>query len=169
MQKPIKGSFALTAAVFIVLGLVLLLFPGIALRTACIILGVVVLIYGIMRIIDYTKSSGSNSGVDLLIGIALAVVGMFLIISPTFFLNIIPIILGIYIVLEGIFDIKRAVDLKKAGYERWWLALVVAIVVTVLGAILIFNPWGTNQMVVRILGIALIVEGASTLFATVKS
>lgn len=165
MQKSIKGSFGLTAGIFIIIGLVLLIFPGIALSLACIIIGIVALVYGIMRIVNYTKDSSAAPALDLVIGLALAIFGVVLIFVPNFFSGLISIVLGIYFVVEGFADAKRALDMKKAGYSKWVIPFVIALVVVALGVLIIVNPVAT--WLVRILGIAMIVEGVSTAFSTV--
>ncbi len=166
MQKSIKGSFGLTAGIFIIIGLVLLIFPNIALSLACIIIGIVALIYGIMRIINYTKNSAAAPALDLVIGLALAIFGVVLIFVPNFFSGLISLVLGIYFVVEGFSDAKRALDMKNGGYSKWVIPFVISLLVVALGVLIIVNPVGS--WLVRILGIAMIVEGVSTAFSTVS-
>lgn len=163
-MKSIKGGFALSALAYIILGVVLIFFPNTALNIACIVIGVIAIVYGVTKVVAFAKGTSEKSTLDLAIGIIAIVAGLVMIFASGLLLSIIWIVFGIYLIANGIFGIKRAIELKKTGDGSWMVALIFAIVVTVMGIIIVFNPFGTTEMLVRFLGIALIVSGISTLF-----
>ena len=55
-------------------------------------------------------------------------------------------------------------DLQKEGYERWWLALTFGLLTVIFGGLLIFNPFGAVEFVVRLIGIFLIYDGVSDIW-----
>ena len=56
MLKAIRNSLVLLALLYIVLGVVLILFPATSLNLACLLIGAVTLLYGVVRIFGYTRA-----------------------------------------------------------------------------------------------------------------
>ena len=77
MLKSIRNSLVLTSLLYVVLGLLLLLFPGLSLGLARLLVGGVTLIYGVVRIVSYVKG-GQQDSFELFIGVLLALLGLFL-------------------------------------------------------------------------------------------
>ena len=95
---------------------------------------------------------------DLVSGILLMVFGIIILLRPSSLMNFVTIVLGLYILADGVFKIQIAVDSKKFGLSRWWAILVPALICVVFGAMLIFFPAGTRAVTV-IMGIDLLAEG----------
>ncbi len=60
--------------------------------------------------------------------------------------------------------IQRALLLKKGGYPRWWTALSLGPLTGLLGVLLIVNPFQAVETSLMLLGISLVVNGASDLW-----
>ena len=164
MLKGIRNSFISTSVLYTLLGLVLIAAPGKAIRWACFLIGAVTLWYGISRIMAYRKS-GMEYGrrFDLFIGVALVALGAFLLVSPRFIVSIIPAALGIYILVDSVSAIKRALDMKALGYSKWWASLASALVLSLFGALMVFNPFKAMSTLVLVIGLGLVFDGANTL------
>ena len=77
--------------------------------------------------------------------------------------SFLPVVFGIFIVVDGCSRIGSAIDLAKRKGEKWWMLLLFSIVSIALGALLIWHPFGAAVSVVMLCGILLIVEGALNL------
>ena len=168
MLKGIRNSFISTSVLYTLLGLVLIAAPGKAIRWACFLIGAVTLWYGISRIMAYRRS-GMEYGrrFELFIGVALVALGAFLLVSPMFIVSIIPSALGIYILVDSVSAIKRALDMKALGFEKWWGPFISALVLSVFGAVMVLNPFGTLEALIRFVGVGFVFDGLSTLVSTI--
>ena len=81
MTNPFQKAMMLTSIVYMVLGLILIIWPDQARQIICYLLGAAALLYGAYRIIDYfARKQLSEGGVQIgvALGIACAVLGLFL-------------------------------------------------------------------------------------------
>lgn len=62
MLKSIRNSLVATSLLYVVLGLVLLLMPGLSLGFACLLIGGSVLVYGIVRLVAYCGVGSTRTG-----------------------------------------------------------------------------------------------------------
>lgn len=149
------------SVLFIVIGFILAKNPESAIRTVCYAIGGVTLLFGIIKIFLYlkNKSNGFISFFDLTGGIISCAIGLFLLFSPDTVISIIPFIVGIIIFLNSITKIRQAIELSSAGYNKWWLMLLVALLTASLGALIMFNPFNTVATLVRVIGIIFIIDG----------
>ena len=74
-----------------------------------------------------------------------------------------PFILGLLIVISGIVKLQEALDMMKYRADGSVTVLVIAILSLVLGILILINPFGTAELLFRIIGIALIYNGVSDL------
>lgn len=164
--KGLKANYTVSALLCILLGLVLLIWPGTTTQIVCMMLGIALLSYGIIQIAIYlfNREKTIISQGMLLLGIVFAVIGAWILLSPEMIIMTVPIIIGVLIVIHGIHNIVQAVALQKDGYDRWWLALVFGILTVVFGGVLVYNPFEAVELVVRMIGIFLIYDGASDIW-----
>lgn len=159
----IKKNYTISALLCVLIGLVLVIWPGTSTRVVCMLLGGVLLVYGLVQILVYVFSRERTLGLQgmLVLGIIFAVIGGWIILRPDLVIAAIPIIVGVLIAIHGLHNITQAIGLKKSGYDKWWLALIFAILTIALGGILIYNPFTVIDTLVRLIGIFLIYDGLS--------
>lgn len=158
----LKKTWLISSLISVVLGLVLLLFPGIAIQVVCYLLGGLALIYGVMRIIRYARQGDVYPELfrgDLMIGLFLLAIGLFIVCRVEFVAGFIPVVFGIALLASGIGGVQRAMDAKRAGYERWLFLLVLAALTIALGLVLTMNPFASAQVAVAVIGASLIYDG----------
>ena len=66
-------------------------------------------------------------------------------------------------VIGGLVNIVRSVEMRAYPGSGWIPMLVVAALVTVGGVIVVINPFGTTVALVMVLGALLVAKGASDL------
>ena len=101
---------------------------------------------------------------DLIVGVLLLAFGIFALAQPRVVLSVLPVILGVYLVTECVGKIQRAMILKRSGYPRWWTVLSLGPLTGLLGVLLIVNPFQAVETTLMILGVSLVVNGASDLW-----
>lgn len=106
MLKSIRNSLVATSLLYVVLGLVLLLMPGLSLGFACLLIGGGVLVYGIVRLGAYLRGGEYADRLDLFLGVLLILLGLFLLVCIRFLITLIPVVLGIYIIVDSLAAVK---------------------------------------------------------------
>lgn len=166
LLKKIKTNVVVSSALCVILGLVLVFRPGLSMRIVCTAVGVVLVLSGAMRMIDYfTARDGSLfSQANLIFGIVLAVVGVWIVLKPDKVMAIIPIIVGIVIAIHGLHNLQQAVELWRDKYDRWWVALILGVLTVGFGVLLVCRPFAAIDTVVMMIGLFLIYDGLSNVW-----
>lgn len=164
--KSVKWNLILAALAYVILGFVLLIWPDTTGNVLCILLGVLLLGYGIFQIIGFFTrgDEGWGSGaVYLLVGLCAVALGVLALSSPEKVLSILPVALGAVVVVDSCMSLKRAFQLKELGMERWWIIALLAVITLLFGLVVMFNPFESALLVTRIVGGVLIYQGVSNL------
>lgn len=166
LLKKIKTNVVISSFLCIILGLVLVIRPGLSMRIVCTAVGVVLIVAGVMRMIAYfTVRDGSMySQMNLIFGIVLAVVGVWITLKPDKVLAIIPIIVGIVIAIHGLHNVKQAMELWRDKYDKWWVAAIMGVLTVGFGVLLICRPFSAIDTVVMMIGFFLIYDGVSNIW-----
>lgn len=164
--KNLKANYMITAMICVVIGLVLIIWPGTSTQVVCMVLGGVLLGYGIIQVVLYLflKERTLISQGMLILGIIFSVLGAWVLLKPEMIIMAVPVIMGIIIMIHGLHNAVQAIDLKKMGYDKWWLALLFGLLTVAFGALLVFNPFKAVNTVVRVIGAFLVYDGASDLW-----
>lgn len=164
-MKLWKDTYVVTAICYIALGAVLFLYPALALNLVCSGIGMVVLVFGLMKLLSYfrAKTDGLMKQLDLVIGIILSVLGIFILIKPGLIAAMLPFAVGVYIFFDAVLNIRQALELKHVEYERWWSMLIIAVVMVVIGIIMLCNPFKTAALTVKVVGAIFFCRGISNI------
>ncbi len=166
LLKRVKTNVVISSILCVVLGLVLVFWPGLSIRIVCTAVGVVLIVTGVTRMIDYfaVRDGSMYSQINLIFGIVLAVVGVWISVKPDKVLAIIPIIVGIVIVIHGLQNIKQAMELWRDKYTKWWVACILGVLTVGFGVLLICRPFTAIDTVVMLIGFFLIYDGISNIW-----
>ena len=164
--KSLKVNDSLSAVICVILGIVLLVWPGQSTQVVCMVLGIVLGGFGLIQIILYlaTKEKTMVSHSMMMLGVVLAVIGGWIVLKPETIIKAVPMIVGILIVIHGFHNAVQAIDLKKMQYDNWWVALLLSLLTVALGVVLICNPFTIVDTVVRIIGAFLVYDGLSDMW-----
>lgn len=165
MLRYVKSGMMLLSIAYIVIGMMLLIMPQISLLWICYAFGAVVLLTGIVCLIQYARIRGTGFTAPFMLvgGVITAGLGIFTLAKPQVVASFLPIVFGIFIVVDGLSRIGSAIDLAKRKGQKWWVLLLLSIVSVALGILLVLHPFGAAVSVVMVCGILLIVEGAMNL------
>lgn len=161
--KTIRGNMLMAAVCCMALGLALLIFPDTFLNVACYVIGALVIAYGVISILGCVHDKQMRMG-TIVLSIIAAAVGIFIITQPKMISSILPIIFGLLLLLDGVFNVRHGIGLRKFGDTSGTAVLILGIITVVFGAIILINPYTTASLAFRLIGIALIYNALSDLF-----
>lgn len=151
------------------LGLVLILWPETSALTVCWLLGALCLALGVCQIARFCRlgALGVLFRFDLGGGILGVLAGLLLLLHPAGALMILPVIGGFYILVEGVFTLQAAVELRRFGLPHWGLTLGLGILDLLLGFLLILDPFEGAAALMVYLGISLLITGVSGVYTVI--
>ena len=160
MKNALKGINSLfnvsilTSVVILVIGIFLFIQPDTVIRMISIVLGILFLVPGITALIDYFKENNSSS---LVLGIITILISLILIIKTDLVASILPFILGIYFVINGISRLQYALELKKQGFSSFSTSLVFSLLIMLCGILFIINPFEGALALTKLIGTFMII------------
>ena len=77
--------------------------------------------------------------------------------------------LAIIIIVDGILKLQYAVDFYHLESDKWWIELIGAVVMVVIGIIALLNPFSTSSALIVFIGIALMISLMSIVSVTKKA
>ena len=165
-MQELKLNFILTALFCIVCGVVLFVWPDVSARIVCMVLGAILVLMGAVYLVSFFSSPAGSfmKQIHLLLTICFVAIGVWILLKPEFVIRLIPVIVGIIIILHGIYDLQQAVYLCRAKYSFWWLALLFAVLTVAFGGVLIWNPFEAMNIAVKFIGVFLVFDGVSDLW-----
>ena len=148
MVKKLKWNLVLMSALYLGLGVFLLMKPTTALNIVCYALGAVVLACAAVQLIRYfvVERGVFQSQLTLISGIICLALGAFLILRSDIVVSILPIVFGLFVIFDSISRVQNALDLRRCGYSSWKSFLLLPVLSVVLGVIMILIVEGSINL-----------------------
>lgn len=90
--------------------------------------------------------------------------GVIFILHPNAIISMFPVIIGLLVLIDGVFKVQTAFDAKRFGLREWWLILVGALLCAGLGLLLLFDPFAGSNWLMVLVGVSLLLDGVQNLF-----
>lgn len=154
--------------------------PDSTLMTVCTIVGWGLIIAGIVGIVlvfiakrkdarkDDAQSSKGSPVFSVAKSVVAIIIGIVLLFKSETVVSVLPYIVGILIIVNGAVNAIQAL-LHKKDSNGWIVTLVCGIVTVIWGILIVTNPFETAVSVVFMIGLSLVVDGISNLFAAIFS
>lgn len=165
--KKISLSDLLPSLVLMLVGLVFILIPGIVFSALGYIVGGALLLFGGMQVVTSLAAHGAL-GFSGVTGVVLAVFGVIVLCFQKTILELIFIVIGILILLDGLAKLLSALAAKAVGQRDWLFLLVWAILVMGFGILILANPFQSSNAVVIFLGISVLVDGLQNFYSVFR-
>lgn len=167
--KQTKISLILMAIMYIAFGILFLTRPNFTNKIIVTILGLILTIYGIVKIFNHVKADDVErvQGFHLSVGIVTLLIGIYFFIKPDIIVSILGAILGIFLFLHGALNLQHAFNLKNI-YEKWWVLAIFGVVSIILGFYGVMNPTSISPVFSIVIGLGLIISGLSDIFIIYK-
>ena len=123
MLRYIKSGMMLLSIAYIIIGMMLLIMPQTSLLWICYAFGAVVLVTGIVCLIQYARIRGTGFTAPFMLvgGVITAGLGIFTLAKPQVVASFLPIVFGIFILVDGLSRVGTAIDLAKRKGQKWWV------------------------------------------------
>lgn len=156
-------SFVLTEGILLtVLGLCMLMLPKLTTLTFGLIMCIAFIVYGGYKAINafMTRNYSRHFALNMILGLILIALGVFLFMAPLFNLMLITSVIGVYFLLESISSTGFAIQNRKTLYF-WWADIFVSVMQFIIGLIIIAGLPSTALWIVGVLaGINFLISGA---------
>ena len=84
-------------------------------------------------------------------------------VQPALFQSLLTVILGIYIAIDGLLNLKRALELRRMEHSSWPVCAGLSAASVALGLVVLFRPLLAGIALMRLIGAALLYIGAADL------
>lgn len=163
VQKHVKNTkreITFVDIALLVLGVLMIIFPEQSGDIICIAIGIILSIWGLVRLITYFASGKVESfgSFALVQGAALLGFGILFIINPAMLKAFLSAALAIILIISGVMKLQYAVDFLRLKAKFWYISLLGAIISITLGAIVFFNPFTATKWLMLFIGISLTVN-----------
>ena len=158
------GALAI-AAVFVGLGLSLLIWKEHASRLVCIVFGGILIINALVQLLLCFKDKTFGFGNSLMMfsSLIMSVIGVWMLTGPVAVsTKLIFIILGVMLLYHGMMDMKYALYLKSATHKLWYVALLICFVTVGTGVISLVCY--SKEWLSIMVGASMIFDGLSDLW-----
>lgn len=169
LLKELKWKSIMYAALYILMGLILLLFPETTATILCYAVGGASVAAGAVTVCIYLFRDAAKNTYrnDFVTGLAAVLLGIFLIVRVDMVKALIPFVLGIAVMVSGFIKLQNCIDVRRMGYGSGLGLFLLAFVSIAHGAVLIINPFHAAVVLMRLIGIGLLFCGVSDLLATI--
>ena len=158
-----------SSLIYILMGLALIMKPGLVEDAFCYILAAAAILIGTVKLIAYmatkveTRIAEDTNG--FAVGISLILLGLFVLMKSTMFVLLVPFVLGFMITFKGIEGIQNVLNLKKFGFGYRKGVMAVSVIIVIFGIVVMVNPFSTLKVLLVMLGIGLLASGVFDLLA----
>ena len=147
----------------IAIGVVLILFPGTAIDISIKVIGVILIVAGAAGVVLGIKGQGAYQVYTMGGAVVSVASGVVCLVQPGIIKSILPLIMGIVILITGLFNIANAFSAKRAGASKWLVSLILAFITVICGVVILLNLDGTADLLVCIIGVVFVYNGVSML------
>ena len=153
LNRDIIGYLLLVA-----LGCLLMFRPDFGSAAVATVLGWAMIVIGGIMIFVCLLSWPVLGIPQLLIGIAAAGFGVYILLNPLMLASIFGIAVGIYLAFQGLVSVFESLKLRKLSY-RFLPSLIVGFIMFALGLVLILAPLTSSRLVMTLVGLAMALCG----------
>ena len=145
MEKLFKkaGWFSiLVAIIYIVLGIMIMVKPGTALDIIAIVTGIVFLVVGIIKVVDYFVLQGNYDfyNYELIHGLVAFVIGIIILAYARQVSTIFIVLVGIWITYSGLMNLTLSMKLHATKMKTWIAVFVLSLIMMIAGIYIIVAP-----------------------------
>ena len=154
------------------MGILLVMWPEAAMIYLVITVGVLFLLPGLYGIFAYFASRrGAEDGSGRafpIVALGSALLGIWLIVMPAFFVGILMYVLGALLVLGGIGQLMNFISVRKLTGSVPAIFYVIPVLLLLAGILILVNPFEAAKIPFIVLGASSIVYGLTDLFRIIR-
>ena len=160
MKKKFKSMYRTSIIFSIILfliGLFLLTKPETTLHAISYFVGIVLIVWGIIPVITFFANKDKENYLEFsfILGVFALIFGIIVMLNPNIIGSIIPLVIGIWMIINGITKLYYALTINKEKSAS--LSIIISLIILICGLLLVFNPFGGAKMLTKLIGIFVIV------------
>ena len=154
INNILKGEI-ISSVFYILLGLCLILIPTQTVDVICkVVFGLILIGAGIYHIYIYIRGKAKATIMDLLSGVVVFVLGVFLFMTPSIVIKLLPWMLSAFVLVDSLWK-------KKGGNGAWSVLLIGSLVFIALGIVMLFGRFPKIMTLLIFSGWVLVCDGAA--------
>ncbi len=155
------NKFYWRGIIAILTGLVLVIWPGLAINTVVTVIGALLLVMGVISLVVFYSNRGTGDwGLGFpLFGIVTALLGILLISMPTTFAKIFIVVLGLLLVFAALDQIYLLYQASRRGFAIVPSRYIAPALILIVGVVVACNPFSSTKVVFIVFGITAILYG----------
>lgn len=167
--KEVRIIHVIVSALLFFSGVFLITWPDIGGIAARWLVGANLILTGAVRTLGYFSNDLYRLAFqyDLAIGGLSTILGVLIFMYPNNVPELLPYVLGTYIILDGLFKLQTAFDAKQFGMKKWIGLLVSAAAVSVCGIAVLVGATAWDRVILS--GVALAVDAAENIWNTMAT
>lgn len=160
----------LMALLYIVLGVLFIVFPGVIGSVFCWVLASITLLLALTRYWSFYRAykAGESGFGALTLAVILTIFGIFCLVRSDLIISFLPMVLGIVLLVDGLGKLPVALSTFSSGRGPRIFSGIASLIPLILGIILIFNPFEAAKAVIIFFGISMAVDGVLDLTSLIS-
>lgn len=169
LWKQFRTGSAIMSVCMLIIGILMVVWPGVSALVICYLLGAVCLLTGIYSLVRYFRLGGAGLffSFDMTFGLCCILAGVLLLLHPYGAVSLLPIAVGLYMIISGISALQTTLEMHRYNYKNWIVSLIFSIVMILIAVFLFLNPFTSARAFMRFIGIALILNGVQRIYSIV--
>ena len=159
--RNFRYSTLLVSILCMGLGAAALLWKGDTMKVLCYGFGAVLILAGIIQVVSYLLGDrkGMLQKLMLLSGFMAAVVGVWLLFSPSYVRKLALIVLGVVLLYHGFMDIKYGFDIKGCQAKGSAMAVFFGVATCAVGVLMLVDPFKNESVLLTVAGLGFLFDG----------
>lgn len=163
LKNKLKSMYRTSMIFSIILffiGLFLVMKATTTLHAISYVVGVMLILWGLVQLITALTNNKENENnsylsVGFIFGVFSLIIGIVVIINPDIIGSIIPFVIGIWMVINGVLKLYYAISLNKI--QKSTPAIIISLIILACGIFLIANPFKGAEILTQIIGASIMV------------
>lgn len=157
--KKIGRNSIFISCLLIVLSLFMILKTTSAISVIIVMFGYVLVADGLIHFASYFRIENEYRyfSYELAESIIDIVLGFVVVCNVSSIESVLPLVIGIWIILEGILKLQIAFNIRGVRDAKWGLMLVLSLVSIALGVGIMLNPNTSFELIIKLSGIVLLI------------
>lgn len=156
--KSMYRTSMIFSIILFFIGLFLVIKASTTLHAISYIIGVILILWGVVQVItSLTNKEKDNNylSAGFILGVFSLIIGIVVIIDPEIIGSIIPFVIGIWMVINGVTKLYYALSLNKI--QKATPAIIISLIILACGIFLIANPFKGAEILTQIIGASIMV------------
>jgi uncharacterized membrane protein HdeD (DUF308 family) len=169
MSKGFRNTLLAISLVYILLGLIQIIWPVGSRLVICYILGAALIIYGIYHIIRYFNAAPGYSfpGMGLALGTSCGVIGLLMIICAKGIVAVFGVAMGVAVITDSILRLQLSFNMMRYKLGKYIAVMIFSLLMLIAGIIMVFNPIESAATATVVMGCCMLVDGIMNLISII--